>query len=139
MLDNKHINQIYEMTDDQAEKIKEIIINITRDIKYKFKKNASSIIVNKKEPYLKEILETYQNNTPLENKYNASDILTILETIFDELKLSEFDEYHENIESIENQDFTCAHCKNIISLESNQNLTKNDFNYCPHCGKPIKN
>lgn len=92
MLDNKHINQIYEMTDNQAEQIKEIIINITHDIKYEFKKNASTIIVNKKEPNLKEILETYQNNTPLENKYNASDILTILETIFDELKLSEFED-----------------------------------------------
>ena len=138
MLDNKHINQIYEMTDNQAEKIKEIIINITRDIKYDFKKEASRIISKQKDPYLKEILDSYQTNSTIENKYNASDILTILEDIFDELKLSEFEEYHENMESIENKDFTCEHCKNIISLESNPTLTKNDFNYCPHCGKPIK-
>ena len=91
MLDNKHINQIYEMTDNQAEQIKKIIINITHEIKYEFKKNASNIIVNKKEPYLKEILKTCQNNTPLENKYNANDILTILETIFNKLKLNEFE------------------------------------------------
>lgn len=133
MLDNKHINQIYEMTDNQAEQIKEIIINITHDIKYEFKKNASTIIVNKKEPYLKEILETYQNNTPLEKKYTASDILTILETIFDELKLNEIEEY-----DYEDNSFDCQHCKNTINSNKNSNLTKQDFNYCPNCGKRIE-
>ena len=92
MLNNKYINQIHAMTDNQAEQIEEIIINITHDIKYEFKKDASQVILTQKEPYLKEILKTYQINTKLENKYNASDILTILENIFDELKLNEMEE-----------------------------------------------
>lgn len=92
MLDNIYINKIYEMTEKQEEEIETIIKDVTHDIIYKFRKDASRIISNQKEPYLKEILKTYQTNTPLENKYNASDILTILETIFDELKLNEFEE-----------------------------------------------
>lgn len=134
MLDNKHINQIYEMTDNQAEKIKEIIINITRDIKYEFKKNASRIISKQKEPYLKEILDNLQSNSTLEQKYTASDILTVLETIFDELKLDKIEEYDH-----EEYHFDCQNCKNIISSDDFPNLTKQDFKYCPYCGRPIKN
>lgn len=130
MLDNSKRHQIQE--------IKQIVQEIESDIEYDFKKDASRIISKQKDPYLKEILDSYQTNSALEQKYTASDILTILETIFDDLKLGEFEEYHENMESIENQDFTCTHCKNIISLESNQNLTKNNFNYCPHCGNLIE-
>ena len=133
MLDNKHINQIYEMTDNQAEKIKEIIINITRDIKYDFKKEASRIISKQKDPYLKEILDSYQTNSTIENKYNASDILTILEDIFDQLKLNEIEEYN-----YEEYHFDCQNCKNIISSDDFPNLTKQDFKYCPYCGKPLE-
>lgn len=34
-----------------------------------------------KEPFLAEILKTYQTNQPLEAKYTASDILNILEEL----------------------------------------------------------
>lgn len=92
MLDKAHIHQIYEMTEKQEKEIKNLIQDITSDIKYNFKKNEATIISKQKEPYLKEILDSYQNNSTLENKYNASDILTILEDIFDELKLNEIEE-----------------------------------------------
>lgn len=92
MLDNVHIHQIYEMTTKQEKEIKQIIEDITSDIKYNFKKEASQIISQQKEPYLKEILDSYQSNSNIENKYNASDILTILETIFDKLKLNGIEE-----------------------------------------------
>ncbi len=92
MLDKAHIHQIYEMTERQEKEIKNLIQDITSDIKYNFKKNAATIISKQKDPYLKEILDSYQNNSTLENKYNASDILTILEDIFDELKLNEIEE-----------------------------------------------
>ena len=92
MLDKSHIHQIYEMTEKQEKEIKNLIQYITSDIKYNFKKNAATIISKQKDPYLKEILDSYQNNSTLENKYNASDILTILEDIFDELKLNEIEE-----------------------------------------------
>ena len=92
MLNKAHIHQIYEMTKKQEKEIKNLIQDITSDIKYNFKKNAATIISKQKDPYLKEILDSYQNNSTLENKYNASDILTILEDIFDELKLNEIEE-----------------------------------------------
>lgn len=92
MLDKSHIHQIYEITEKQEKEIKNLIQDITSDIKYNFKKNTATIISKQKDPYLKEILDSYQNNSTLENKYNASDILTILEDIFDELKLNEIEE-----------------------------------------------
>lgn len=92
MLDKVHIHQINEMTTKQENEIKELVQNVTHDIKYSFKKEASQIISKEKEPYLKEILDSYQTNSTIENKYNASDILTILENIFDELKLNEMEE-----------------------------------------------
>lgn len=92
MLNNVYINKIYEMTEKQEEEIENIIKDITHDIIYKFRKDASRIISQQKEPYLKEILDSYQTNSNIENKYNASDILTILENIFDELKLNEIEE-----------------------------------------------
>ena len=91
MLDKAHIHQINEMTTKQENEIKELVQNVTNDIKYNFKKDATKIISKQKDPYLKEILDSYQNNSTLENKYNASDILTILENIFDELKLNEME------------------------------------------------
>lgn len=92
MLDKAHIHQINKMATKQKQEIKELILDITHDIKYSFKKEASHIISKQKEPYLKEILDSYQTNSTIENKYNASDILTILENIFDELKLNEIKE-----------------------------------------------
>lgn len=91
MLNNVHIHQIYEMTEKQEKEIKQIIEDITSDIKYNFKKDAAKIISKQKDPYLKEILDSYQTNSNIKNKYNASDILTILENIFDELKLNEIE------------------------------------------------
>lgn len=91
MLNNVHIHQIYEMTEKQEKEIKQIIEDITSDIKYNFKKDAAKIISKQKDPYLKEILDSYQTNANIKNKYNASDILTILENIFDELKLNEIE------------------------------------------------
>lgn len=92
MLNNVHIHQIYEMTEKQEKEIKQIIEDITSDIKYNFKKDAAKIISKQKDPYLKEILDSYQTNSNIKNKYNASDILTILENIFDELKLNGIEE-----------------------------------------------
>lgn len=92
MLDNVHINQINEIMEKQEQEIESLVQNVTRDIIYNFKKDESRIISKQKEPYLKEILDSYQTNSTIENKYNASDILTILENIFDELKLTEFEE-----------------------------------------------
>lgn len=128
MLDKAHIHQIYEMTERQEKEIKQMIHDITHDIKYDFKKETSRVISKQKDPYLKEILDNLQSNSPLEQNYTASDILTVLETIFDELKLDEIEEYH----------FDCQNCKNIISSDDFPNLTKQDFKYCPYCGKPIK-
>lgn len=92
MLDKVYIHQISEMTEKQENEIKKLVQNITHDIKYNFKKDAAQIISKQKEPYLKEILDSYQTNSNIENKYNASDILTILESIFDELKLNKIKE-----------------------------------------------
>lgn len=92
MLDKAHVHQINKMATKQKQEIKELVLDITHDIKYNFKKEASQIISKQKEPYLKEILDSYQTNTTIENKYNASDILTILEDIFDELKLNNIEE-----------------------------------------------
>ena len=44
MLDKAHIHQIYEMTEKQEKEIKNLIQDITSDIKYNFKKNAATII-----------------------------------------------------------------------------------------------
>lgn len=92
MLDNVYINKINEIMEKQEQEIENLLQDVTRDIIYNFKKEASQIISKQKEPYLKEILDSYQTNSTIENKYNASDILTILENIFDELKLNEIEE-----------------------------------------------
>ena len=92
MLDKAYVHQINEIATKQEQEIKELVRDITHDIKYSFKKEASQIISKQKEPYLKEILDSYQTNSTIENKYNASDILTILEDIFDELKLNNIEE-----------------------------------------------
>ena len=86
-----------------------------------------------KHTYLKQILDSLQSHSTLEQKYTASDILTVLETIFDELKLDEIKEYEPKDNS-----FDCQHCKHKINSDENSNLTKQDFNYCPNCGKRIE-
>lgn len=133
MLDKLHISQIYEMSEKQEKEITNIIQDITHDIKYNFKKEAAQIISKQKDPYLKEILDNLQSNSTLEQKYTASDILTVLETIFDELKLDKIEEY-----DYEEYHFDCQNCKNIISSDDFPNLAKEDFNYCPYCGKPLE-
>lgn len=133
MLDDTHIHQIYEMTDRQGKEIKQLVEDITNDIKYDFKTEITRIISKQKDPYLKEILNNLQSNSPLEHKYTASDILTVLETVFDELKLDEIEEYDKQDNS-----FDCQHCKHKINSDENSNLTKQDFNYCPNCGKRIE-
>lgn len=40
-------------------------------------------IAAQKEPYLRELLTTTQTNSPLDKKYTASDILTVLEELDD--------------------------------------------------------
>ena len=44
-------------------------------------KEFESAITHEKEPFLKEIIEATRNGKPLETKYTASDILTILERL----------------------------------------------------------
>ena len=92
MLDNVHINQLNEIMEKQEQEIENLVQDVTCDIIYNFKTDASRIISKEKEPYFKEILDSYQTNSTIENKYNASDILTILENIFDELRLTEIEE-----------------------------------------------
>lgn len=41
----------------------------------------NSAITQEKEPFLREIIEATKNGKPLETKYTASDILTILEKL----------------------------------------------------------
>lgn len=134
MLDNAHLHQIYKMTDRQEKEIKQLVEDITNDIKYDFKTEITRVISKQKDPYLKEILDNLQSGSPLEQKYTASDMLTILENIFDELKLDEIEEYEPKDNS-----FDCQNYKNIISSDDFPNLTKEDFKYCPYCGRPIKN
>lgn len=132
MLDNAHIHQICEMTERQEKEIKQLIHDIAHDIKYDFKTEITRVISKQKDPYLKEILDNLQSNSTLEQKYTASDILNVLETIFDELKLDEIKEY-----DYEKYHFDCQNCKNIISSDDFPNLTKQDFKYCPYCGRPM--
>ena len=132
MLDKAHIHQIYEMTERQEKEIKRLVEDITHDIKYDFKTEITRVISKQKDPYLKEILDNLQSGSPLEQKYTASDMLNVLETIFDELKLNEIEEY-----DYEKYHFDCQNCKNIISSDDFPNLTKQDFKYCPYCGRPM--
>lgn len=133
MLDKAHIHQIYEVTERQGKEIKQLVEDITHDIKYDFKTEITRVISKQKDSYLKEILDNLQSGSPLEQKYTASDMLNVLETVFDELKLDEIEEYEPKDNS-----FDCQHCKHKINSDENSNLTKQDFNYCPNCGKPLE-
>lgn len=114
--------------------VKKLVKLIEENTIIKTKYKINQILFKKEETYLKEIEEDKGQIT----QYTANDILDLIHSIFQEINPDLYKTTKEN-KSIENQDFTCDHCKNIISLESNLTLTKNDFNYCPHCGKPIKN
>ena len=48
-------------------------------------KEFESVITHEKEPFLKEILDATRNGKPLEAKYTASNILTILERLQESL------------------------------------------------------
>lgn len=48
-------------------------------------KKFESTITHEKEPFLREIIEATKNSKPLEAKYTASDILTILERLQESL------------------------------------------------------
>jgi len=34
--------------------------------------------------------------------------------------------------------FICKRCKSKILLKDYPTLTKDNFNYCPYCGKPLE-
>jgi hypothetical protein len=68
--------------------IHETLRTLEKDIKVALDKEKRAIhqsfhkeIIALKEPFLAEILKTYQTNQPLEAKYTASDILDILEEL----------------------------------------------------------
>ena len=48
-------------------------------------KKFESAITHEKEAFLKEIIEATKNGKPLETKYTASDVLTILEKLQESL------------------------------------------------------
>lgn len=52
-------------------------------------KEFESAITHEKEPFLKEIIEATRNGKPLEIKYTASDILTILERLQESLPIAD--------------------------------------------------
>lgn len=68
--------------------IHETLRTLEKDIKVALDQEKRAIhqtfhkeIIALKEPFLAEILKTYQTNQPLEVKYTASDILNILEEL----------------------------------------------------------
>ena len=69
---------IVHETLQQLEKDIKIALDQEKRAIYKsFHKEVTTL----KEPFLAEILKTYQTNQPLEAKYTASDILDILEEL----------------------------------------------------------
>lgn len=68
--------------------IHETLRTLEKDIKVALDQEKRAIhqsfhkeIIALKEPFLAEILKTYQTKEPLETKYTASDILNILEEL----------------------------------------------------------
>ena len=111
--------------------IKKLVKLIKKDTEIKTKYKINELLFKKEELYLKEIEE----NKGQIIQYTANDIINLIHSIFREMNP---DLYKSKNNSIENQDFICSNCKKIISLNDYPNLTKNDFNYCPYCGKPLK-
>lgn len=113
--------------------IKKLAKLIKKDAIIKTKYEINQILFKKEEPYLKEIEE---NKGEL-IQYNANDVINLIKSIFNEINPDLYKKTKEN-KSIKHRDFTCSNCTKIISLEDYPTLTKNDFNYCPYCEKPIE-
>lgn len=77
--------QIFEKT----EKLTAQMRNNLREILNEIYREMDLQISQKKEPYLREILEATRNGTQLEAKYTASDILTILEKLQESLPIED--------------------------------------------------
>lgn len=73
------------VVDEFRKKLHETFNSITSDIENDLRK----LISQKKEPYLREVLFAMQDESDLEKKYTASDILTILESIEENLQMEE--------------------------------------------------
>lgn len=73
--------QIFEKTESLAAQLR----NNLREILNEIYREMDFQISQKKEPYLREILEATRNSTQLEAKYTASDILTVLEALQESL------------------------------------------------------
>lgn len=70
------------VVDEFKKKLHETFDLIKSDAEHELRK----LIWQKKEPYLREVLFAMQNGSDLEKKYTASDILTILESIEENLE-----------------------------------------------------
>lgn len=68
---------VHEVLNTLEEYIKKALDQEKRVIHQSFHKEITTL----KEPFLAEILKTYQTKEPLEAKYTASDILDILEEL----------------------------------------------------------
>lgn len=77
--------QIMEKTENLTSHIR----NNLRVILNEIYREMDLQISQKKEPYLREILEATRNGTQLEPKYTASDILTILEKLQESLPVED--------------------------------------------------
>lgn len=77
--------QIFEKTEILAAQMR----NNLREILNEIYREMDLQISQKKEPYLREILEATRNSTQLEAKYTASDILTILEKLQESLPIED--------------------------------------------------
>lgn len=77
--------QIMEKTENLTSHIR----NNLRVILNEIYREMDLQISQKKEPYLREILEATRNGTQLEAKYTASDILTILEKLQESLPIED--------------------------------------------------
>ena len=113
--------------------VKKLIKLIEENTIIKTKYKINQILFKKEETYIKEIEEDKGQIT----QYTANDIVDLIHSIFREINPDLYKTKKEN-KSIENQDFTCDRCKNKILLNDYTNLTKDDFNNCPYCGKPIE-
>lgn len=113
--------------------IEKLVKLIKKDAIIKTKYKVNEILFKKEKPYLKEIEEDKGDLI----QYTANNITSIIKSIFDEINPDLYKKKQLN-KPIENQDFTCSNCTKIISLDDYPTLTKNDFNYCPYCGRPLK-
>lgn len=77
--------QIMEKTENLTSHIR----NNLRVILNEIYREMGLQISQKKEPYLREILDATRNGTQLEAKYTASDILTILEKLQESLPIED--------------------------------------------------